>query len=212
MCYNGGMKVKHIGMVLFASFLGIMLNPEVLAASDSITISDLDRSSIVETVLAPGVLTTPITLTTPKAGSKAKNALTEITKAKDQVKFSWGEQNLKIAASTKVDAGTSVMKYGRLLWAHNSTAFNNIKSLKIGDTFTVSLDGTTKKYQVKANPLDQQAGILMKVSGEQTLTDGETEILTTALTDRGFGGHDLVLLTCAGNGNSHRFIVVADEI
>lgn len=219
------MKVKYIGMMFLASFIGIMVNPEFLAASDSVAILDLEQSNVVETVIEKPVEVEPVKAQTapvqavvvaktatpaaPKAGA-AKTAAPAA--AANQVKFAWGAQNLVLTDSTGVDAGANVMKSGRLMWAHNNTAFNNIKNLKIGDTFSVTVNGATKNYKVAANSLNGAAGIELKVTGGQVMSYGETEITTGALKYYGFGGHDLVLMTCAGAGNTHRYVVVADEI
>ena len=208
------MKIKFIGMVLLSSFIGIVFNPEILAASDSVAILDIEKAKMAETVVAKSEVAPKVAVktTTPKMTTTKTPVAPKTGVSSDFVEFSWGRQNLKIASSTSVDAGANVMKYGRLIWAHNNTAFNNIKTLKIGDIFTMTLNGVTKKYQVKANPLDKKAGISLKVTGAQTMSDGKTEIATYALTDLGFGGYDIVMMTCAGAGNTSRYVVVADEM
>lgn len=218
------MKVKYLGMMFLASFIGIMFNPELLAASDSVAILDLEQANVVETVvekpIAPAKVVAPAA---PKAGvvnvavaqtvTMAQKTAEAPKTAANQVKFSWGTQNLILANDTSVDAGVSVMKYGRLLWAHNNTAFNNIKSLKIGDTFAVTINGVTQQYKVAANPIDKTAGVELEKKSATTLFHASKgEINMNALMDWGFGGHDLVLMTCAGAGNTHRFVVVADQI
>lgn len=205
------MKIKYLGMMFLASFIGIMVNPEFLAASDSVAILDLEQSNVVETVIEKSVAKTEtkVTPAAPKAGVAKVVAPVVVN---NQVKFAWGTQNLVLTDNTGVDAGVNVMKSGRLMWAHNNTAFNNIKNLKIGDTFSVTLNGATKNYKVVANPLSGVAGIELKVIGGQVMSYGETEVAVGALKYYGFGGHDLVLMTCAGVGNAHRYIVVADEI
>ena len=45
--------LKTIFLVLLSSFIGIMSNPDILTASDSVAVVDLDRTSMVETVEEP---------------------------------------------------------------------------------------------------------------------------------------------------------------
>ena len=45
--------IKRILIILFSSFLGIIGNPEILAASDSVAVTGLDNANIVETVILP---------------------------------------------------------------------------------------------------------------------------------------------------------------
>ncbi len=210
------MKAKYIGMILLSSFIGIILNPEILTASDSIVVADLDQSVMTETViLAPETSATPVVNNVAVRTVVTKTAAVKVAAVKttDQIKFAWGAQTLKNASSTEVDAGADAMKSERLIWAHNNTAFNNIKNLKIGDTFAVTLNGVTKKYKVAANPIDGTKGITAKVinvnRGE--LYHEQIGNFYTSALEKGWK-HELVLMTCAGTNGSHRYIVVADEI
>lgn len=222
------MKVKYIGMMFLASFIGIMVNPEFLAASDSVAILDLEQSNVVETVIekpveiklvkaqASPVQTVVVAKTATPAAPKAGATKTAAPIATvNQVKFAWGVQSLMITGSTSVDAGVNVMKFGRLMWAHNNTAFNNIKNLKIGDTFSVTIDGVTKNYKVAANPIDGKAGVLLEKKSEYLLfhaDKGEIDMGFVVNGGGAWGKHSLILMTCAGVGNTHRYVVVADEI
>ncbi len=207
------MRIRYLAMILASSFIGILSNPEFLAASDSILVSDLDRTNITETKLSniefkiaestPEVVTKTV-IKAPVAGvAKVK---TEVIKNK--IVFSWGEQTLKNVASTSVDSGKDVARVGKLLWAHENTAFNNIKKLKIGDTFSVVENGVAKKYKVAKNPINQMASVKLQATKKSMYHESVGEIYINAMTDRGFGGHDLVLMTC--DGNNSRFVVVAD--
>ena len=101
-----------------------------------------------------------------------------------------------------------------MIWGHNYTDFGNITRLKIGDTFILTENGIATTYRVAANPITGKAGIVLDVKDSITLSyagDARYDsIQINALTDMGFGGHSLVLLTCYG-ANS-RYIVVADAI
>ena len=230
------MKVKYILMVLLSSFIGIMSNPEILTASDSVAVFDLERSNMVETKeVAPAATTAPVVTevaapvktapAAPKAGQASQVKTTKTAVSSTNISFSWGAQNLIFANNTTDDAGQNARKYGRLIWAHNNTPFNNIKTLKIGDTFTVTVNGVTDKYRVSANPIDGKAGVELKViygknsKGEivpnqfyHPAVPDDGIINMIAMTDFGFSNHSLVLMTCAGSNNAYRYVVVADKI
>lgn len=207
------MRIRYLAMILASSFIGILSNPEFLAASDSILVSDLDRTNITETKISN--IEFKIAESTPEVVAKtvikapvAGVAKVETEVVKNKIVFSWGEQNLKNVASTSVDSGKDVARVGKLLWAHENTSFNNIKKLKIGDTFSVIENGVAKKYKVAKNPINQTAGVKLQATKKSMYHESVGEIYINAMTDRGFGGHDLVLMTC--DGNNSRFVVVAD--
>jgi hypothetical protein len=223
------MKVSILESFLFmviSSFIGIMANPEILTASDSVTIMDLDSTKIVETVvIQPVAKVTEVTevRTAPKAGSLVEPASRTTNHVQapvatvdtaNNVRFSWGAQSLFRATSTKTNSGNNIARVGRLIWGHNYTDFGNITRLKIGDTFILTENGIATTYRVAANPITRKAGIVLDVKNGTTLSyagDARYDsIQINALTDMGFGGHSLVLLTCYG-ANS-RYIVVADAI
>lgn len=202
------MKVKFIG-ILLASFIGAVFNPEFLAASDSVVISDLDQSNIAETIkeeksvilrpISVGLAVPTVTPTVPKAGM-----------ASNRVEFAWGAQDLVFSDSAALDAGRNTVKVGRMIYGHEYTDFGKILNLNIGDTFSVVINGTVKGYRVVANPIDGTRGVAVKVINAKR---GEIyheklgNFYASAL-ERGWR-HDLVLLTCSG---ADRYIVVADEI
>lgn len=225
--------LKNLVLVLISSFVGIMVNPELLAASDTVKLNGLDTSNIVETVvLEPEVeepvaektaatVATPV-VTAPRAGQAAK--LTQAQAAEQETKptqvapsnnvtFSWGTQELFVASSTAVNSGSKVARVGKLIWGHNYTAFGNITKLTIGSTFTVMENGRTTKYRVVANPINGAAGVVLDKKGESTLSYADdarySNIDMNALVNYGMG-HSLVLLTCYGSNS--RYVVVADAV
>jgi len=212
------MKIKYLAMILASSFIGIVLNPELLAASDSLKITDINQSNLVETkILAKSntvsTVTTPVdttVATTVKIVESKTPAAPKAGVVQNEFVFSWGKQNLVNTTTTSVDAGKNIMKVGKLAWAHNTTSFNKIKTLKIGDIFSVTENGVTKKYRVVKNPIDGKAGVELKVVDKTMFHESVGAIYTGAMTDRGFGGHDLVLMTCSGTNG--RYIVVADLV
>lgn len=218
------MKIKFIGMVLLSSFIGIVLNPEILAASDSVAVMDLERSSMVETVIKmvpvqqvlektpeETVKRNTVAVTAPVQRAVAPAAPKAGLAMQNQIKFSWGSQSLVISDTTRTNAGNGTVKVGKMIYGHNYTDFGKITNLKIGDTFSVTVNGVTKKYQVAANPIDGTKGLAAKVIN---VDKGELyherigNFYVSAL--KNGWRHDLVLLTCYGADS--RYIVVADEI
>lgn len=113
---------------------------------------------------------------------------------------------------TAVDAGNGVMRYmtygGRFLYAHSNRAFNPIKYLGVGSTFTATLDGVTSTYRVSARYIYNKAADLDGKANNQrriniyTARDGGVR-------------HSLSLMTC-GNGSNddgnYRIVLYADAI
>lgn len=204
-------------MILLASFTGIILNPELLAASDSIKISDLDQSNIVETVpvveksVSSAVATTPAA---PKAGVAEKSTLatTKLVaqSVQNQIEFTFGIQKLVFSDTAAMDAGNNAVKVGKMIYGHDYTNFGKITKLNIGDVFSVTINGTTKKYRVAGNPIDGTRGVRVEVVNAKKGEVYHKKLgnFYTSAFERGWT-HDLVLLTCNNGG---RYIVVADEI
>jgi sortase (surface protein transpeptidase) len=118
-------------------------------------------------------------------------------------------------ASTTVDAGNHVNKYGeKFLYGHNSyNVFGALLGLNSGATFSVTTDGITKNYIVsRAETFEKnrKTGKLQK--------DGKGSLMyAVSLATYGGASYDLALMTCAGtsygNGDaSHRYVLFANQI
>lgn len=217
--------LKNLFFVILSGFLGLIVNPEALMASDLVAVSGLDSTKIVETVIIEPTVeedmaeestiegVTDVKISTPVV-SAPRAGVAEKTVPADNIAFSWGTQGIFRASSTAANSGANVARVGRLIWGHNYTAFGNIVRLGIGSTFTITEGGATTTYRVAANPLDGAAGVVLDVKDDSTLSYASNpkynSIKMNAFTDMGFGGHSLVLMTCYG-ANS-RYIVVADAI
>ncbi|MBP5512620.1 hypothetical protein J6X73_00425 [Candidatus Saccharibacteria bacterium] len=217
--------LKNLFFVILSGFLGLMVNPESLMASDLVAVSGLDSTRIVETVIIEPTVeeemteestiegVTDVKNSTPVV-SAPRAGVVEKTVPADNIAFSWGTQGIFRVSSTAANSGTNAARVGRLIWGHNYTAFGNIVRLGIGSTFTITEGGATTTYQVAANPLDGKAGVALDVKDDSTLSYASNpkynSIKMNAFTDMGFGEHSLVLMTCYG-ANS-RYIVVADAI
>ena len=218
--------LKSIFYMLLSSFIGIIANPEILMASDSVKLVGIDNTNIVETVILPEENKTSI----PVAGVAVKpvvntvlqqnNTLKDVSSVKiaqpvssNRADFAWGSQDLIKVSSTAVNAGKNVARIGKLLYGHNYTDFGNITSLKVGDVFTIVENGVATSYRVVANPINGDNGVVLDKKGETVLSySGDarySDIDVNALVNYGMG-HSLALLTCYGTNS--RYVVVADAI
>lgn len=227
--------LKTIFLVLLSSFIGIMSNPDILTASDSVAVVDLDKSSIVETVSEPdktdvsapiakapsaGVVKTEPALAqaAPSQPVQAKPAASQPAPEPElpanRVTFAWGSQALFRTNTTSAKSGKNVAMVGTLIWGHDWTDFGKITSLKLGDTFTIIENGITSKYKIVPNPIDGKAGVALDMISSTNLSYAKdprfSSISMGALVNHGFGGHSLVLMTCYGSNG--RYVVVADKI
>lgn len=105
----------------------------------------------------------------------------------------------------KINAGTRVGLYGKLLYGHNySSVFGPIVNLPAGSTFSVKLNGTSKNYQIVKTI---------------TLEKSEVQNYMTALKNGQYRGktYSYILMTCAGQNlgdgdATHRTLVFADAV
>ncbi len=228
--------LKAAFIISISSFIGIMSSPDVLMASDSVDVIGLDSAGIVETVEVKSaeivetiqeVEVQKIEIAQkiePVQRTEAPKPVVSVAKVEEpvvvsrvdpnnNVKFSWGEQELMQVSSTAVNSGENVARVGKLIWGHNYTSFGNITKLKIGDTFTLTENGITTTYKVAANPINGAAGVVLDKKNDTKLSyagsEEYDEIGMNAFIKYGLG-HSLTLLTCYGQNS--RYIVVADAI
>lgn len=210
-------RVKCVFLLFLASFMSITLNPEVLTASDSVKIGDLDQSNVVETIIPETpevaepvveeriytyIYTTPVIRTT--------YVEPEISVPDNYIRI--GGKTIEVVGvdSTSVEAGGHVNYIGKLLYGHNSNAvFGGLKNLGVGDTFTMVYGGTTTNYRISQVQLFEK-----NLETGRLQIDGSgnymTSVKNTAL------GHDLALMTCAGTmlgggDATHRLVLFADK-
>lgn len=216
-------------ILLLSSFIGIAANPELLMASDSVSLTGVSNSGVVETVMLPEPTTTtesatPTSGVTPVATAQASTPVVAPTPAPAPVAPTYvaptnsiqvAGRNLAIVDvnSTTVDSGNHVNKYGeKFLYGHNTTAvFGGLYNLKAGSVFTVTYGGVMKTYQV------QQVVIFEKNNGLLQLGGAGNYMLSVSKARYGGVGYDLSLMTCYGtsygNGDaSHRLVLFANAI
>lgn len=212
---------KYVCWLFLASFLGIMANPEILTASDSVKISDLNQNNLTETIIpetttrtefetvAPGV-TTKYERTT--FATNTTEALAPVVNApSDYIKIAGQTINIVTVDNTTVDAGNHVNTVGKLFYGHNlPNVFGGLKNLSTGDTFAITFNGVTTKYRINKIMIFEK-----NLETGRLQIDGKgnymTSIKNTAL------GHDVALMTCAGESltggdATHRLVILADKI
>ena len=207
---------KYLFMALLASFIGIISNPELLAASDSVSVTSISNLGVVETVIEKPVEAEPVVTqvavakAAPRVAPAAPAAATP-TPARNSITVAGRTLTIVDVDTTLADSGDHVNKIGKLLYGHNSgRVFGNLASLSVGSVFTVTYGGATTTYRVSDI-----------VTYEKNLSTGALQlngrgnymksIMNTAR------GHSVALMTCAGTSlgggdATHRLVIYADVI
>lgn len=219
---------KGLLIIFLSSFIGIMSNPEILMASDSVAIHDLDRANetvVVETPVvvaeAPvhSVQTPARVMNTPVVATSTPAPVVKEAPVVSKNTISIGGRTLDIVdvSNTSVDAGNHVNKFGdKFLYAHNAAnTFGVLYNLGQGSTFSITYGGVTKNYRVETAPV-----IYAKVNGTTLNLNGvdvDMSVVAKKARYSGVGNFDLALMTCYGtsygNGDaSHRLVLFANEM
>ncbi|MBR2837084.1 sortase [Candidatus Saccharibacteria bacterium] len=216
--------MKRILIIMFASIMGILSNPEILTASDDVMIRGLDETNIVNTVPESVAKTTGVVgeFVMPAMIEDANVALASVvTYETSTYTHTYSVQettpvyevpapvikanNIQITGrtleimdvnSTLVDAGNHVNKYGeKFLYGHNTTGvFADLPSLGIGGTFTVTYNGKITTYKV------QKTVVFEKNAANGLLQINGSGNYMNAVSKARFDGakYDLSLMTCYG--------------
>ena len=218
--------LKKILIILFSAFMGIIGNPEILMASDSVVVTGLDNAGVVETIVPEvvepeNVKQSEVVVTKPETRATVTVAPARPVVAASSTP-SVPANNIQIAGktleivdvdSTLVDSGNHVNKFGsKFLYGHNSSAvFRGLYNMVVGNTFKVTYGGVTKTYRVAKVVIFEKNGNLLQIdgSGNYMMSVSKAKFQGTA--------HDLSIMTCYGtpygNGDaSHRLVIFADEI
>ena len=173
---------KVIFAPLGASFIGIMSNPEMLAASNSVTVKELDPTRIVETIIPAnnafvasnevlGAVDAPAVNTTANWSSQGYNDEaftpeedTGYGAADDAASTGYymtiAGRNLWIEDASitnrNVDSGDHIVHISGSKWyrGHNSwDVLRGIYNMGYGSTFTITEGGVTRTYVVAREPV-----------------------------------------------------------
>lgn len=146
--------MKRILIILFSSFLGIIGNPEFLTASDSVILTGLDESNIVETVALPEP---EVDYSAPVYEEPVYYAPVYVAPA-NNISINGRMVELAYTDTTGEDAGGQSLawyyKTGKFIYGHNSqNVFGFLDSAYDGGWlngmgFSVTMNGNTSYYSV----------------------------------------------------------------
>ena len=174
----------------------------VISASEATFLSEMDEISEIEISEITTKATTSTPVTTSTTSSKVKNYT--ITKIDTEI-----EQN----------PTNYIHRLNKLVYAHNSNdLLGSIKDLEVGETFTLTENGTVKTYKVAEVKIFAKSGsktLSLCTSGYENCEG--TYYMSTLINARINGKtYDAALFTCdgtsLGNGDAtHRRVVFAIE-
>lgn len=198
--------------MIISGFLGLALNPEILSASDSFTVTGIDNTNIVETVIPePEPEPEPIYAYTNAYVAAPAAGVVETYTAPEGVNIGGHITPIYDVGYIEESVGPYVYRYGSLLYGHNSyNVFGGLSDYGVGNTFTITENGVATTYVVSEVAMfekNQDNGKL-QIDGSGSYMNGIV---------RGAWGHSVALMTCAGtplgNGKAtHRLVVFADAI
>ena len=160
--------MKRILIILFSSFLGIIGNPEFLTASDSVALTGLDESNIVETVALPEpevsealteveTISNEVSYATPVYEEPTYIAPVYVAPV-NNISINGKTVELAYTGTTAEDAGSQSLawyyKTGKFIYGHNrQNVFGFLDSAYDGGWlngmgFSVTMNGNTSYYTV----------------------------------------------------------------
>ena len=199
--------MKRILIILFSSFLGIIGNPEFLTASDSVILTGLDESNIVETVALPEP---EVDYSTPVYEEPAYVAPV------NNISINGRTVELAGTDSTLENAGSQSLAWyyntGKFIYGHNSqNVFGFLDSAYDGGwlggmNFSVTMDGNTSYYTVSNYRLydyDNDSPKCLWYGGECTKMNPIVEASLDGVSYR------MAIMTCYA-GSSKRLVIFAN--
>lgn len=152
-------KIKLLLAIFASSFIGIMSNPEVLTASDSVAVNGLDNTNIVETVPAPEPEPEPeVVAYTPSYSYAYVYEEPVCQLPTNYIQINGVTVPLGYTTNDNEDAGGSQFAWyygtGTYIYGHNlSYVFGSLDSAFDGGyldgmTFTVVMNGVANNYVV----------------------------------------------------------------
>ena len=211
---------RRLFLILFASFIGVLMNPDFLTADDYFQAKKPGYNAV-ETVLSepkpePEPVVSKVRQKTV-ANSVPRPVVAKATQAvatpvapktvNYTVSYYINDVN-EYTNSAKNLSYSGIYKFRKMIYGHNSAnLLGSLSSRKVGEIITITEGGVAKNYRVAA------------ISTYRKTSDGYLEnnaylmndIANTAM------GHTLALLTCHGKsiGKSdatHRLVIYVDAI
>lgn len=226
---------KRLFLIPILLLIGIF-TPTLSAADQSIVITDIADAGV-ETVLpatepepiakvtaqssAQTTLSQAISVTPVKTQATTPISVPNAGKPADSIQIAGKTLNITTVDSTTIDSGNHVNRFksgnfdGRFLYGHNSaTVFGGLKNLGVGNTFTVTLDGSQKTYKIA------KIVIFNKNVAKGTIElTGDTTNYMGQVAKAKFKGvqYDLSIMTChgqslGGGDATERLVIFANKI
>jgi len=217
---------RYIVMMLFSSFIGIMSSPEILSASNSVAVTGLNESGIVETVIPKPVVDntdqagtdyTPFYYPEYNDNSSSTNdeASVEVYSNEgygaaiepEYLSFWVTQQASSIVVSPSY---SDIYQTGKLIYGHNtSNLLYDLNYLYVGDVFMLNGNLYRVADRIKYEKVDDYT-----LKNPNT---GESSRSVMKKLKNNAYGHTVALMTCTGtyygNGDaSHRLVIFADAI
>ena len=202
-------KIKVIFAILLSSFIGIISNPEMMLASDSVALSGIDSSKVVKTepLPEPAQIITEKVLA-PVAGAATQNVATmaPVVRLVSPAAAAVPANNIKIAGKTialewtesssrSADYNEAKAWYfasGAYIYGHNSNpTFGVLNTMYKNGTldglsFTVTMNGVARTYTVDHAREFTRAALSARMNGIVNGTTGSSMVIQTCYDDGKF--------------------------
>lgn len=195
---------KKILAILLSSFIGIMASPELLSASNSVSLTGINNAGIVETVI-PEPEPEPVVYANTATSTPVYTAVyvPQVTNY-TVTNYSGGF----VSEPNYYD----IYKTNKLIYAHNTgNLLGNLVYRYPGEVFTITEGGVTRNYQVT------EIRVYTLMNREILNYNGQNYTMK-ANAISGAAGYDVALMTCYGAYNAalgtseQRWIVYANAI
>lgn len=182
---------KRLFLLLIAGLMGLASSPMALTAADSVILAGIDNTGVTETVPLPEpepeIEPEPEVVYTAPAVVRPQMVNYTVT-AYINSRAEYEATHDKLSLS-------DIYKYRQMIYAHNTAALlGNLPSRYQGETITITESGVAQKYVVATAPQKISVGDL---SGKMNMIAGGN-------------GHALAMMTCDGDGSTHRWVVYLD--
>ena len=187
---------KRLFLLLILNIIGMLLRADFLSATDTIE-TKAPGFEAVQTIVEPeiveNIVETPSNVFTYVAPVRMKN------------------YNVTVVSDSIIGSGLSyhdVYRTGKFIYAHNSSnLFGNLKSLNVGEDFTITEGGVLRHYRVMDKVVYEKAANGLLNSSKAVTKEVEYNA----------NGYDISMMTCAGtaygNGDaSHRLVIFANAV
>lgn len=214
---------RRLFLFLTSCLIGVFCNPYILTAADHYAVKDLNRSSIVETVVVEAK-EEPVSHQEPELQSAPTYSVASAASVVVASAPAVPANNIQIAgrtlqvvdvADTAIDSGSHVNRYGgQFYYGHNSGAvFGGLAGLGIGNIFSITLNGITTNYQIANIAIYEKN----TSTGQLQLNGAGNYMLSVARAQHNGIQYGISIMTCAGtsygNGDaSHRLVIFANAV